>query len=151
MMPDKDEILNVLKQVESIAALAGLRGAIETEHLRFKMAFDVGNGRSHLVYVRVTGKTIDSKTVVTLFSAARTLTKGMFGGLGREQALELLRLNESTLFARFGIWDGPKEMMIVASLDALIDTLDADEMRAYALSVSHAADTYEAKHGGDTF
>ena len=151
MMPDKEEILNVLKQVESIAALAGLRGDIEPEHARFKMAFDCGNGRSHMVYVRVTGKTIDSKTVVTLFAAARTLTKGMFSGLGREQALELLRLNETTLFARFGIWDGPKEVMIVASIDALVDTLDADEMRAYALYISHAADAYEAKHGGDAF
>ena len=151
MTPDKEEILNVLKQVESIAALAGLRGDIEMDHLRFRMAFDVGHGRSHVVFVRVIGKTPDSKTVVSLFAAARTLTKGMFSGLGREQALELLRANETTLFARFGLWDGPKEMMIVASLDTLIDTLDADEMRTYALYVAHAADAYEAKHGGDAF
>jgi len=151
MTHDNEEHIAVLKQVESIAALAGLRGELVAESGHFKMGFDVGDGRSHMVYVRVTGKTPDAKTIVTLLAPARTLKKGMFSGLSREQAMELLRLNENTFFARFGIWDGPSETMVVASLDALLDLLDADEIQAYARYVARAADAYEAKHGGDAF
>ena len=72
-------------------------------------------------------------------------------GLGHEQAMALLRLNENLYFARFGIWESSTDVMIVASMDAILESLDAAEILAYANYLSHAADEYEAKHGGDEF
>jgi hypothetical protein len=146
-----EERLEILKKVESIAALAGLRGAVSDNGDCFGMGFETNNGRSQRVFVRPSGHTPDGKAIVTLFSAARTVAKGLFKGLSRDAAIELLKLNENTLFARFGIWESEKEVMIVASIDAILDTLDADEIRAYTLYTAHAADAYESQHGGDTF
>lgn len=146
-----EETMAVLKQVESVAGLAGLRGEVQDDGSHFRMLFASDRGRSQQVFVRPTGHTPEGKVVVTFFSPARRVAKGLFKGLGRDQAMDLLRLNENMLFARFGIWESKTEMMIVASVDAILDALDADEIGAYARCVSHAADTYEAKHGGDEF
>lgn len=146
-----EEKLAVLRQVESIAALAALKGEVLNDGSHFRMGFRRDQGRTQQVFVRPTGYTPDGKVVVTFFSPARRVAKSMFKGLGRDQAMDLLRLNENMFFARFGIWDAKTEIMIVASVDAILESLDADELKAYANYVSHAADEYEAKHGGDEF
>ena len=112
------------------------------------MGFEVGDGRSQRVFVRPTGSTPDGKTVVTISSPAHLQSKGWFSSFSREDAINLLRLNENTFFARYGIQDAgsvSKEMMIVASSDVILETLDAEELRAHAHFVSHAADAYEKK------
>jgi hypothetical protein len=143
-----EERLAILKQVEQVATLAGFRGAIDNDGAHFIMGFETTQGRSQQVWVRPTGKTPEGKAIVTMFSPARVIPKSMFSGISKEDAVELLKLNENTFFARFGIWDNPKESMIVASSDLLLDTMDPDELRAHAFYVSFAADGYEAKHGG---
>jgi len=143
-----EERLALLKQLESVAALAGLKGVISDDGQFFLMGFEVGDGRSQRVFVRPTGSTPDGKTVVTISSPAHLQSKGWFSSFSREDAINLLRLNENTFFARYGIQDaGPisKEMMIVASSDVILETLDAEELRAHAHFVSHAADDYEKK------
>jgi hypothetical protein len=143
-----EERLALLKQLESVAALAGLKGVISDDGQFFLMGFEVGDGRSQRVFVRPTGSTPDGKTVVTISSPAHLQSKGWFSSFSREDAINLLRLNENTFFARYGIQDaGPisKEMMIVASSDLILETLDAEELRAHAHFVSHAADAYEKK------
>lgn len=143
-----EERLALLKQLESVAALAGLKGVISDDGQFFLMGFEVGDGRSQRVFVRPTGSTPDGKTVVTISSPAHLQSKGWFSSFSREDAINLLRLNENTFFARYGIHDaGPisKEMMIVASSDVILETLDAEELRAHAHFVSHAADAYEKK------
>ena len=143
-----EERLALLKQLESVAALAGLKGVISDDGQFFLMGFEVGDGRSQRVFVRPTGSTPDGKTVVTISSPAHLQSKGWFSSFSREDAINLLRLNEKTFFARYGIQDaGPisKEMMIVASSDVILETLDAEELRAHAHFVSHAADAYEKK------
>lgn len=146
-----EERLDVLKKVESVAALAGLRGSVSDDGDCFGMTFEIANGRSQRVFVRPTGHAPDGKVIVTLYSPARAVPKGVFSGLGKEAAMELLRLNESTYFARFGLWESKTEIMIVASVDALLDSLDADEIRAYAYYTANAADAYEARQGSDRF
>lgn len=146
-----EDRLAVLRQVESVAALAGLRGEVIEDSSHFRMGFSRSQGRTQQVFVRCTGHTPDGKVIVTFFSPARRVTKGLFKGLGREQAMALLRLNENLYFARFGIWESTTEVMIVASMDAILESLDAAEIMAYAQYLSHAADEYEAKHGGDEF
>jgi hypothetical protein len=143
-----EERLALLKQLESVAALAGLKGVISDDGQFFLMGFEVGDGRSQRVFVRPTGSTPDGKTVVTISSPAHLQSKGWFSSFSREDAINLLRLNENTFFARYGIQDADpvsKEMMIVASSDVILETLDAEELRAHAHFVSHAADAYEKK------
>ena len=143
-----EERLALLKQLESVAALAGLKGVISDDGQFFLMGFEVGDGRSQRVFVRPTGSTPDGKTVVTISSPAHLQSKGWFSSFSREDAINLLRLNENTFFARYGIQDAgsvSKEMMIVASSDVILETLDAEELRAHAHFVSHAADAYEKK------
>ena len=146
-----EDVLAVLKQVENVAALAGLVGRIDREELHFVMNFDLDGGRSQQVFVRVTGMTPDDKQIVTLFSPACVVKKGFLSGISKEQALELLRMNEDCYFTRFGIWEHEKETMIVASSDLLLETLDPDELKNHAYYAAYAADMYEAKHGVDAF
>lgn len=146
-----EEKLVILKQVESVAALAGLRGAIDNTGDHFAMGFDLAAGRTQRIFVRPTGTAPDGKTVITIFSPARSLTKGMFGGLGRQEAIDILRMNEAMFFARFGIYETPSEVTVVASLDAVLETLDANELRTHAYAVANAADQYEAKFSTNRF
>jgi hypothetical protein len=141
----------MLKKIENVAALAGLKGAIDNEGRHFAMGFHTTAGRSQQVFVRPTGKTPNGQAIVTLFSPALVVKKGMFSGMTKDQAVELLKLNENTFFARFGIWESDKESMIVASSDLLLETLDPDELKAHAFYVAFAADNYESKHGSDKF
>lgn len=146
-----EERLEILKQVASVAALAGLRGEIDDSAEHFKMGFGTTEGRSQQVFIRPSGRTPDGQQIVTLFSPAHVFEKSMFGGFTKDQAVGLLRLNENTFFARFGIWESPKETMVVASSDLMLPTLDPEELRAHAFYVSFAADKYESAYGRDRF
>ncbi|HLM75026.1 MAG TPA: hypothetical protein VK459_20090, partial [Polyangiaceae bacterium] len=77
--------------------------------------------------------------------------KGIFSGFSKQRALDLLRFNEQILFARYGIWENKSEVMVVASNDHLLATLDPDELKTSAFHVAFAADAYEKKHGRDNF
>lgn len=144
-----EERLAILKQVESIAALAGLRGQINDDGDRFIILMDTGDNRSQQLFVKTTGRTPEGKAIVTFSSAARMLKKGLLSGFSRDDAIELLRINENTFFARFGIVESDKAVLVLASSDAILDTLDAEEMRAHVYYVAYAADAYEKKHGGE--
>jgi hypothetical protein len=146
-----EEKLAILKQVESVAAVAGLRGAIDEGREHFQMGFETGNGRNQQLFVRPTGPTHDGKTIITFLSPARTLSKGMFAGLSRQDAIDILQMNENLYFARFGIWESATEVTVVASVDAVLETLDAAEMRTLAYAVVNAADAYEARFGVNRF
>jgi hypothetical protein len=146
-----EERLAMLKQIENVAALAGLKGVIDNDGRYFSMGIQTTEGRGQRVYLRPSGKTPDGKAIVTLYSPARTVAKGMFSGMSKDQALELLRMNENTYFARFGIWENEKESMIVASTDMLLETMDSEELKAQAFYVAFAADAYEKKHGADQY
>lgn len=142
--------LEVLERVNEVATLAGIRGKIDEDRMHFTMGFGIGEGRSQVVYVKDVTKNPDNK-VVTVFSPALVVKKGFWSGFSKERALDLLRMNEQVLFARFGIWENPKETMVVASCDHLLTTLDPEELRASAYHVAMAADTYEKKNGQDNF
>ena len=131
--------------------MAGLRGGIDDAGEHFQMGFDTSNGRNQRLFIRPTGPSQDGRTVVTFFSPARTMSKEMFAGLSRQEAIDILRINENLYFARFGIWESATEITIVASADAVLETLDAAEMRTLAYAVVNAADAYEAKFGVNRF
>jgi len=146
-----EQRLEILKKVANAAALAGIKGQIDADGKHFAMGFNTTAGRTQMVYIRPTGKTPDGQDIVTVFSPALVVKKGMFAGMSKDQAIALLRLNENTFFARFGIWESETESMVVASSDLILDTVDTAELNAHAYYVAFAADNYEAKHGADKF
>jgi len=140
-----------LERVGEVATLAGINGKLIEELMHYHMQFGLDHGRTQVVYVRSASRDETKKAIITIFSPCRILKKGLFAGLSKDQAVELLRLNENTLFARFGIWENKTQIMVVASIDHLLDTLDPEEFRASALCVAAAADDYERKYGKDDF
>ncbi len=145
------QTLEVLERVSEVATLAGLKGKIDEDRLRYGMAFDLGEGRGQAVYIRDSTRDDIPKKIITVFSPCLIVKKGLFKGLSKDRAMELLRFNENILFARFGIWEAKTELMVVASIDHLLETLDPEELRASAFHVAMAADSYEHKYGKDDF
>ena len=141
----------VLQKVAEIAAKAGIQGEIDEEAEHFFAGFELPDDRSQMVYVRPTAGGGEDSFVVTIFSPCHVFKKGLFSGISKAQCIELLQMNEQLTFARYGMWDGGNEQMIVASVDNILTTLDPEEFEAAVWHVAMAADTYEKKHGGDDF
>lgn len=143
--------LEVLKQVSQVAALAGLKGHIDERAGHFAMGFGLPNNRTQRVFIRPTAKTPSGQPVVTFFSPCMVIQKGFLSGFSKDRAIDLLRRNENLLFARFGIWESDQESLVVASVDHILGTLDAEEFKASAWYVAFAADGYEQEHKQDKF
>ncbi|MGD9126136.1 MAG: hypothetical protein PVH19_02050 [Planctomycetia bacterium] len=144
------EELDVLKKVAQIGALAGISGKIDQENGVFSAGMQMGN-RGQLVHVRPCNRNFQGAQVVTFFSPCIRVEKGFMKGITKEMAIELLRLNEEALFARYGIWTGQNADLIVASVDHLLDTLDPEEFESSFVHVAIAADQYESRYGRDEF
>lgn len=140
--------MNAARQkITEVAKLAGIRGNMD-EKGRFVAGFTLANKRSQLVYVRPTMQT-PAGTVVTVYSPCRHVKGGLLSRMSREDAIELLKTNENIPFARYSIMaDDSGDMMVMAGLDALLETLDPTELNTYMWSVATFADAYEAKHEG---
>jgi hypothetical protein len=144
------EFLNVLERVDEIATLAGMGGQINEDRLRFEMGFGLDNGRSQVVYVRPLPVSTKSP-IITIFSPCLVKKKGMFQGISKKMAIDLLRRNEQVVFARYGICKLEDGDVIMASADHILETLDPPEFGASAYHVALAADMYEREHGQDEF
>ncbi len=144
------DALEVLDKLSNIATLSGLRSRINEDEVRLEMGFGLPDNRSQIVYARPSARKEES-VVVTLFAPCLIVKKGLMSGISKNQALDLLKRNENTLFARYGIWSTDKADMIVASVDHLLDSLDPEEFMNSAFHVAVAADEYEKEHGKDDF
>lgn len=146
------ESLETLERLAEIAVLAGFDGSVNENEMRYELSFGLPEGRSQTVYIRRADDSLGEATVVKFFSPCLVVKSGMFGsGVSKNMALELLKMNEAVKFARFGIWNGQSEDMIVASVDHLLDQLDPDEFKHHVLNVALVADSYERKHGRDHY
>ena len=143
--------LETLQKVGDVAALAGIRGKVDSEREQFVSGFELPEGRSQMVYVRPSAQDVEDSVVITIFSPCHVFKKGLFKGISKDQAIELLMMNEQITFARYGMWESYDEHMIVASVDCILDTLDPPELRAAMWHVAIAADAYERKYGADNF
>ena len=146
-----EERLELLKQVANVATLAGLKGRIDENGKHFVMGFDMKDGRGQQVFVRPNGYSPEGAAIVTMWSPAHVFAKGLFGSISKDQAVELLKMNENGFFARYGVWENEKETVVIVSWDLLLSTLDPDELRLQAWAVACHADAYEAKHRQDKF
>lgn len=140
------QTLEVLEKVDEIATLAGLKGHLEEDTLRYFIGIKLDDARRQGVWVRDITRSPEHR-VVTVYSPCLVIKKGLLSNISKERALELLRANEDLLFARYGIIESQKEMLIVASIDHLLDTLDPLEFEASVIHIAMAADAYEKKYG----
>lgn len=145
------EKLAALEKVKEIATLAGFGGKINEERLRFETGLSLPNDRSQGIFINIPQRRFNDHIAITIGSPCLIVEKGFLKGIGKAQALDLLARNENLPFARFGIWTGETEDMIVVSADYLLDTLDPEEFDTYATFVALIADSYEQEHGQDVF
>lgn len=146
-----DAVNDVLKKIADVAKLAGIRGRVDEERKAFIANFTLENKRTQGVMIRQTGQGPTGSPVVTFSSACVVKPSGWLRGLSRDQALDLLRANERIPFSRYSIISSKKEDMVLASMDALLETLDPVEFNTYIWAVARAADMYEAEHKQDQF
>jgi hypothetical protein len=144
-------VQRVLGRVAEVAALAGLKGRLNEQLERFEMGFNLDQGRTQMAYVRYVGKAPGDKDAVMFFSPARIVKKGIFSGISRDAAVELLKLNAQLLFARYSVVENDDEIIVMSSVDHILDTLDPDEFGMTSWAVAASADRYERQHGGDAF
>lgn len=144
-----EELLN---RVADVAAVAGVRGAIDPEVGAFGTSMATAEKRRQTVFVRPSGEVGGGKPFVTFFSIARTYPKTkLLSAISNKDLLGLLAKNEQMPFARYGIQERKDDYLLVASVDHLLDTLDGEEFRAAATFVAAAADACEAEKGEDNF
>lgn len=146
-----EESRKSLEKVSEIAMLAGIRGRVDDAGRQFEAAFELEGGRSQHVFVRVAGCAADGATVVNIFSPCHVFKTGFLKGLGKSEALALLQQNERVYFARYGLWAGTEEEMIVASVDRSLERLDHGDFHQLVWHVAIAADAVEKQHGADRF
>jgi hypothetical protein len=141
----------ILKRFADIVALAGIRGDIDDDGDMYITGFNLDEGRSQMVYVRALPDAVKDQDAVCIYSPCRRVKKGLLRGLSKDQGLELLKLNSDILFARYGILESDDEILVMASIDVFVDTLDPEEVEAAFMFVALAADKYERRFGGDEF
>lgn len=145
------EIEQIAKQVEELATLAGIRGSITDDGKMFRATFEIDGGRSQLVVVKCTGGSVE-KPLLSVESRAILGKKGLLGGLSGKIALELLRINHTSVLAKFAMRESDSQYEVYAVSDHLLPTLDAEEFRAACWRVAQAADAVELKfQKGDDF
>lgn len=139
---------NVLVRVEELAAECGIEGVHNEESRQYVICFGLPEGRTQEVYV--SDSTAEPELpILTLHSTCLVVDKGLFKGISKAMALELLLLNETLNFARYGVQEDEDSYVIVASCELLLDSLSSSGLVAALECVALAADGYEAKFGQD--
>lgn len=142
---------DVLSKVEEIAGLAGYKVNRHPSGSLLMISFDMGRGRSQNVFIVPCGTTPDGKNVVSFSSPCMAVKKGMFKGIGKAQALDLLRRNAMLKFGHFAIASAGDCEGIMACASQIVETMEIEEFEALANTVAIIADEYEREHGQDQF
>lgn len=141
---------DVLAKVEEIAALAGYK-VLRHPGGGLQLGFDMGGGRSQVVFVVPVGRTGDGKEVVHFFSPCGTVKKGFLKGGARSIAEDLLRRNATLLWGAFALTKAGDQEGIIVYAPAIVDTMEVEEFRAHVNYLAIVADQYEKEQGKDTF
>jgi len=145
---EKEEYARLLKQIGDVAAVAGIKGEVDSASGAYVTGFQTAENRSHRVFVRPTATVPGGKPVVTISAVAKSFPKKkVTAAVPQKELMSLLLKNENMVFARFGMRELEEEFLLIVSADHLLETLDADEFNATARYVAHAADEYEASQG----
>jgi len=140
----------VLSRVEQLALQCGIEGEHNHKAAQFVICFGLPEGRTQDVYV--SDSSLEPEVpVITVHSTCLVVDKGLFKGISKTMALELLLFNERLNFARYGVQEDDESYIIVASYDLLLNALDPRGFEVALECVATAADSYEARFGQDLF
>ena len=135
-----------LKELLQVAAVAGVPARVDEDGAGLVVSWASPDGRSREVEVFPSGETNEG-AVVTFQSVCRYLRRREWSRWVRRNASDLLRFNADLLtFARFGMRPTRREdpaAVVVASVDHLLATLDAEEFLASARHVAAAAELFD--------
>ena len=140
----------VLSQVEQLATECGIAGDHNLLRGEFVIIFGLPGGRTQEVYVSDSTQDADI-VVISVRSTCLVVDKGLFKGINKSMALELLLNNEKLNFARYGAIEDDESYVVVASYDLLLNGLDPKGFEFALECVALAADSYEQKFGQDIF
>jgi hypothetical protein len=139
----------VLNKVEQLAVQCGIIGEHNLLRGEFVILFDLPGDRTQEVYVSDSSHNPEV-AVISVRSTCLVVEKGTVKG-DKSMAMELLLMNETLNFARYGVQEDDERYIVVASHDFLLEELGPQGL-AFALEcVALAADSYEEKFGQDLF
>jgi len=114
------------------------------------ISFDMGEGRSQLVLIFLSGE-IAEQPIIQVSSPAAKL-EDISDKMDQDFMNELLRLNSQTVNYGWAVEtiedDGD---YLIAASDQMLNTMDVGELRSAVYAVAHAADEMEEKFGLDRF
>ena len=142
----------VMQKVEEIGAMAGyeLSRHPNTDEM-IVIGYDMGNGRTQTVYVHACGKTPEDQDLICFLSPCQAVRKGLLKGMGKDQAIDLLRRNGQLVVGSFAIENIDGTEILVVRSTQIVDTMEVEEFRFHANFVAIIADRYEQEHGEDVF
>lgn len=145
----KSRTAEVMEQVKAVAAAAEYE--VEEQHARQTLSVTVSTtrDRTQTVYIDHSGQTPDGHDTICFFSPCRAFGRGMLSGLGKRDAINLLRRNKKLPWGHFALheFDGEEEVLMVCS-DQLVETMDVDELKTHINWIAIIADAYEIERGG---
>ncbi|MCP4653976.1 MAG: hypothetical protein GY856_01020 [bacterium] len=147
----KEYTTQVLDKLKQIGSMAGYELQMHENGEMLVAPFDMGNGRKQLVYLRYAGRTPSDQDVVAFLSPCLEIKKGFMKGIGRGQAIDILRRNAQLLFGQFGLFDFGDVEVLMSSSCQILETMEVEEFEAHLNCVAMVADSYEQEHGQDEF
>jgi hypothetical protein len=144
--------INVTQKIEGIANMAGYQLSHHPQIPEMLVCdFDMGNGRSQIVYIMPIGQAPDGEELVSFVSPCQRIKKGLLGSMSKNQAVDLLRRNANLIAGCFAVQKvGDVDILVVRS-SQIVDTMEIEEFKFHINLVGAIADEYEREHGTDVF
>ena len=139
----------IFEKISQIARSAGVSGKADGETVVY--GWDLGGDRDQMVYVAPCGETGGGHTVLCFFSPCERLGKGFLGGISKDTAIQLLRLNSQVEFGHFCIMRLGGEELLCVRTTHLLDTMDPEEFKQNCANVAQLADAWEERIGRNEF
>lgn len=143
---------NVMQKVEQIATMAGYKVQQHPQMPDMIVCpFDMGNGRSQVVYLHPCGQSFEGQDVICFMSPCMSVKKGLLKGLSKKVASNLLQRNSCLKTGAFAIVNFDNIDLLVVRSTQIVDTMEVEEFRMHVNACAVIADEYEREHGTDVF
>jgi len=139
----------ILHQVDEVAAAGGIEGKRQGDMLVY--GWDLGGDRDQMVYVTSWGETAGGLHLLCFFSPCERLGKGFLGGISKETAVQLLRLNARLDFGHFCIMRLGGDELLCVRATQILQTMDPEEFKQKCANLAQLADGWEEKIGRNEF
>ena len=137
------------RQIVSIAESCGISGKEQGEMLVY--GWDLGDDRDQMVYITPLGATGGGMRIICFFSPCQRLGKGFLGGVSKDTALQILRMNSQLEFGHFCIMKLGGDEMLCVRTTQILETMQPEEFKQNCASVAQVADGWEERIGRNEF